>query len=105
VSIFSFLIIALGWYEIYKGRNSKKLVRTGLYKYVRHPQYTGIILIITSWLFAWPTLPTLIMWPLLTGVYYRLARKEEKIAIRHFGKDYEKYMKEVPMFLPFWNLK
>lgn len=104
ISLFSVILIILGWKEIYSHKKDDKPVRSGIYKYIRHPQYTGILFIMTAWVFAWPTLLTLIMWPILAFVYYKLAKKEESIMIKKFGKDYEKYVKKVPMFLPVWNL-
>lgn len=102
-SIASGMMIILGWKEIYARRSRGRLVTGGIYRYVRHPQYTGIILISLSWLFAWPTLPTLVMWPVLAYAYYRLARKEERMMAERFGKDFASYKSRVPMFLPGWN--
>jgi len=103
VTIAAGILIVIGWKGIYRNRLSSRLVTDGVYRYMRHPQYTGIILIITAWLFAWPTLPTLIMWPVLVAAYYRLARREEKEMLARFGGQYRKYMLDVPMFLPGWN--
>jgi protein-S-isoprenylcysteine O-methyltransferase Ste14 len=38
------LLVFWGWIKIH---NSKGLVTSGIYKYIRHPQYTGIFLIVT----------------------------------------------------------
>lgn len=103
VTIISAIMIILGWAGIFRSRDSGKLVTNGIYRYMRHPQYTGIILIITAWLFAWPTLPTLVMWPILAFAYYKLARREEREMVAHFGKEYRDYMERVPMFLPGWD--
>lgn len=96
-------LIVLGWKEIYRNRKSKRLVTNGIYRYIRHPQYTGIIMITTAWLFAWPTLPTLFLWPVLAVAYYKLARREETVMLEKFGEEYEGYKKRVPMLLPGWN--
>jgi protein-S-isoprenylcysteine O-methyltransferase Ste14 len=104
VSIISAVFIILGWHEIFSNRKSGQLVTGGIYRYMRHPQYTGIIMIITAWLFAWPTLPVVVLCPILVAVYYRLARREERDMSSRFGKKYDDYMKRVPMFLPGWNL-
>jgi protein-S-isoprenylcysteine O-methyltransferase Ste14 len=103
VSIVAAFFIILGWKDIYRNRKSDGLVTGGIYRYMRHPQYTGIILIITAWLFAWPTLPTLIMWPVLVFAYYKLAKREEGEMLAEFGKEYKDYRNRVPMFLPGWN--
>ncbi len=105
-NIIGFIIIANGWYNIYHKYWSKesgkgKVVKTGVYKYIRHPQYTGFMLITLGMLFEWATLPMLLMWPFIVALYFRLARKEEKDMIDEFGEEYIMYMKKTKMFIPF----
>lgn len=73
VSVIGIIFIILGWKGIFRSKN--KLVTKGIFKYVRHPQYFGIMLIASIWLFAWPTLLTFVMLPILLFSYYRLAKK------------------------------
>lgn len=87
-----------GWRQIYGAEGG--LVTTGFYSKMRHPQYTGILLMTIGFLVQWPTLITLIMWPFLATSYYRLARTEERLAEEKFGSEYLDYKKKVPMFLP-----
>ncbi len=104
------ILIIVGWKKIYgaKGdisnkaryRTKDELVTGGIYKYMRHPQYTGIILVTLGMLIHWPTLITLLMWPVLILAYYGLAKREEKEMKRKFGEVYQKYKNKVPMFLP-----
>jgi len=62
-------LIVKGWKRIYEARNEKKLVTDGVYRYIRHPQYTGIYLSIFGQLIHWPTIPTLVLFPLIiTGL-------------------------------------
>jgi protein-S-isoprenylcysteine O-methyltransferase Ste14 len=100
-SLVGLILIAVGWKKIYK---SKKLVTRGIYGYIRHPQYLGILLITTAWVIAWPTLLTIIMFPVLLIAYYKLAKSEDKYLRKKFGKTFVNYEKKVPMFLPFINL-
>lgn len=93
----SFLVIA-GWQKIYKAKAT--LVTDGIYRYMRHPQYTGIILVTIGMLIHWPTIITLFMWPILVLAYYGLAKKEEKEMERQFGEIYLDYKRKVPMFIP-----
>lgn len=91
-------IIAIGWKGIHGGNGN--LVTTGIYKYVRHPQYTGFIVIILGFLIQWPTIITMIMAPALMIMYLRLSKQEEKIMIAEFGYQYIEYMNNVPRFVP-----
>lgn len=59
-------LVAMGWATVYRGRGT--LVTHGLYRYLRHPQYLGLILIVLAFNIQWPTLPTLLMAPVLIGL-------------------------------------
>src|SRR5262245_10672757 len=76
VALFSgFIVLAAAWPVLYKAQQAHKLATTGPYAYVRHPQYVGFILIMLGFLLQWPTIPTLIMFPILLYMYARLARR------------------------------
>ena len=91
-------IISAGWELIYHSEG--KLITDGIYKYVRHPQYAGIFVITLGFMIQWPTLTTLILWPFVIWMYYRLARKEEQEALKKFPEQYRDYMRNTPMFFP-----
>ena len=55
-----------------------------------------------GFLLQWPTLLTLLMFPILVTMYVRLARREEREAIAEFGSAYTQYMASVPAFFPRW---
>ena len=85
---------------LYDAQSRHALATTGVYEYVRHPQYIGFIVIMLGFLLQWPTLLTLLMFPVLVVMYVRLARLEEREALREFGDQYRAYMQRVPAFLP-----
>ena len=88
----------VGWRQVHRGRGN--LVTSGLYRFVRHPQYTGFFLFLLGSVLNWPTLPTLVMLPVLLWVYYRLARTEEAEAETAFGGAYRDYRQRSGMFFP-----
>lgn len=92
------VLAVIGWRQIYRGGGH--LVTTGLYRWIRHPQYTGFFLFLLGSIVNWPTLPTLLMLPVLVLVYYRLARAEEADALAQFGDAYRAYQRITGMFLP-----
>lgn len=92
------IIIAIGWRGIHSG--SGRLVTSGIYRFIRHPQYSGFILMIIGFLVQWPTIITLLMAPSLMFMYTWLAKKEEKEMIKMFGDEYIIYMKKVSRFIP-----
>lgn len=99
------LLIIFGWSKIYKAKGEGKLVTTGIYARVRHPQYLGFLLLTLGMLFEWTTIFTLVLWPFLALLYYRLARTEEKEAEEQFGEEFREYKREVPMFIPRLRVK
>ena len=91
-------LMSKGWSSIHSANG--ELVTDGIYRYVRHPQYLGLIVLTIGLLIQWPTIITLAMWPVLVLMYYRLAKREEKEAMEAFGERYEEYKRQTPMFLP-----
>jgi protein-S-isoprenylcysteine O-methyltransferase Ste14 len=91
------VLVISGWRKIHK---SQELVTDGIYRYIRHPQYTGLFLIMSGWLLHWPTLLTLIIFPILIFVYYRLAVSEETALAHNFGEAFEIYRQQTPAFFP-----
>lgn len=95
-----FILISTAWRVLYEAQRHGELATTGPYAHVRHPQYAGFILIMIGFLFQWPTLLTLAMFPILVWMYLRLAREEERATKAEFGDDYARYALRVPAFIP-----
>ncbi len=98
VIFFGLFLMSRGWSMIHASHG--ELVIGGIYRYVRHPQYLGLIIITVGLLIQWPTIITLAMWPTLVIMYYRLAKREEIEASEAFGERYEDYRRHTPMFFP-----
>jgi len=103
-----FLAAFLGWFPVYifkkkggvpKGKGfveTTKLVTSGAYSIVRHPQYLAgmlvgfsLILISQHWLILVLGIPFML-------IFYIAALDEEKYCIDKFGDSYKEYMKRVP---------
>lgn len=93
-----FILLASAWNVLYKAQRTCTLATTGPYAYVRHPQYVGFITIMIGFLVQWPTLLTLIMFPILVTMYVRLARREEREVQAEFGEVYAQYARKTPAF-------
>lgn len=77
------------------------LVTTGIYRYIRHPIYSGIIfasvgveLAVQSYLF-------LAMLLLLFFLAYFSGKREEELLLGHFTKKYSTYKKQTKMLIPY----
>lgn len=87
-------LVTTGWRAIH--RAGEDLVRTGIYGTLRHPQYLGILLVATGFIIQWPTLLTLLMYPVLVIMYARLAGEEEARLAAEHGEAYRAYLEQVP---------
>lgn len=95
-----FWLLASSWNVLYKAQREHALAQTGPYARIRHPQYVGFVSIMFGFLLQWPTLVTLLMFPILVAMYARLAKREEQDSIAAFGEAYQQYMRQVPAFFP-----
>ena len=95
-------LVTEGWSRIYYSKG--KIINSGIYSKMRHPQYSGILLISFGFLIQWPTLITLLLFPFLIVMYYKLAKKEEKDIEKKYKKEYLDYKKKVPIFIPSFKI-
>ena len=98
--IAGFWLLASAWEVLYKAQGSGRLAVDGIYAKIRHPQYVGFIVILLGFLLQWPTLLTLVMFPVLVVMYVRLAYSEERDMVATFGDEYRQYAQRVPPFIP-----
>ena len=97
---YGFSLLANAWKVLYKARKDHALAVTGPYARIRHPQYIGFILIMFGFFLQWPTILTLLMFPILVWMYTRLALSEEKDAQKEFGEAWDVYVSRTPAFIP-----
>jgi methanethiol S-methyltransferase len=95
-----FWILAAAWPVLYRAQKAHELATQGVYARVRHPQYAGFVLIMLGFLFQWPTIFTLLMFPVLVSMYVRLAISEERQTEREFGRAWRDYAARTPRFVP-----
>ena len=95
-----FVVLARAWPVLWRAQRERRLATTGPYGSIRNPQYVGFLLIMAGFLLQWPTLLTLLMFPILTIAYTRLAISEEREVRAEFGVAYEEYAARTPRFLP-----
>lgn len=81
--------------------NTSLLVKSGIYKYIRHPLYLSIFLLGTGVMLKNPATAQLVLGTINLIAVYITARIEENEMITKFGDDYLLYMTESKMFIPF----
>lgn len=95
-----FWLIIAAWSRLHAAAQAGRLATDGPYARVRHPQYAGFIAIMVGFLLQWPTLPTLVMFPILVVVYRRLAIREERDVVAAFPGAWDAYAARAPRFIP-----
>jgi len=95
-----FILLSASWKVLFEAQQNHQLATSGPYAKIRHPQYAAFILIMLGFLIQWPTLPTLIMFPVLIAVYFRLSVREENNVRWVFGDLYVRYADKTPRFIP-----
>ncbi|MCS7298375.1 MAG: isoprenylcysteine carboxylmethyltransferase family protein [Spirochaetia bacterium] len=80
--------------------NERKIVKKGLYKWIRHPSYTGEIIAFIGVGIVFQHIPSsifIVLFPTIAFIYRAMV--EEKALIKEFGDEYIQYMKETRMFI------
>ncbi|MBI5123256.1 isoprenylcysteine carboxylmethyltransferase family protein [Candidatus Roizmanbacteria bacterium] len=117
IQILGFILVILGfaegvsarkildsnWTESfeYQIKKKHKLITKGIYQYVRHPIYGGLILMPTGALLvsgSFTFIAGLIIMLFATEIF---AKREEKLLTKHFGRKYIEYKKTTKKFIPF----
>lgn len=95
-----FWLLSASWPVLYRAVQRNELANTGPYARIRHPQYVAFVLVMFGFLLQWPTLLTVLMFPLLLWVYVRLAHAEERDSEARFGDEWREYAARTPGFIP-----
>ena len=97
---FGFYLLSSAWSVLYHAQRHGTLATSGSYARIRHPQYVAFVLILLGFLLQWPTLLTLVMFPILLVMYGRLAVTEEAEMRQKFGAEFDAYAVRTPRFFP-----
>lgn len=77
------------------------LVTTGIYKYIRHPLYSSLLLLTWGIFFKSISVASIALVAVATTFLFATAKADEAECIRFFGIDYQEYIKKTKMFIPF----
>lgn len=93
--------------DVPKGKrydDTQKLVQTGIYAIVRHPQYVSFMLLNISIMFIAQHWLVILVGVVGIVLEYLIISDEEKYLRVRFGKSYENYMKNVPQINFVWGI-
>jgi len=105
-SILGFIIVFIALFNLDKSltafptpKNNSELITSGLYKYVRHPIYTGILLTVFAYSIYSASIPRLIIsLMLLILLYFKTNYEEHKLSEKY--PDYSAYKARTGRFIP-----
>jgi len=86
--------------KIAETHRAERIVTTGVYSIVRHPQYLGGILSHEGFSFLLSGMYSLLVTPLVIALIYTISWKEENELTKEFGQEYVDYKRKVPMLIP-----
>jgi len=78
-----------------------QLVTSGIYKYIRHPLYSSLLLLAWGILFKHLSVVTIILAIAATTFLVFTAKADEAECIQFFGAEYQNYIKTTKRFIPF----
>ena len=87
--------------NLYQFERTTTLVETGIYRYIRHPLYSSLLLLTWGILLKNPTIYMIITAVLSSVFLYLTAFFDEKECLAFFGDKYAEYMKRSKKFIPF----
>jgi len=94
--------LAITGLSIVFGEERKKpgVIRKSVFNVVRHPVYLSEILLYLALLMLSISLAAAVVWIAAIGFLHYISRYEERLLLERFGEEYELYMREVPMWIP-----
>lgn len=85
----------------FKFEDTANLVKEGVYRYIRHPMYSSLLFLSLGAMFKHLSLFTILLEVLVLLFLTLTAKFEEKENIEFFGNEYNEYIQETKMFVPF----
>lgn len=86
--------------KVAETHRANKIITSGVYSLVRHPQYLGGILAHVGITFLFSAWYSLLSAPIMVLIIFLISWKEEKELAKEFGKEFQVYAEKTPMFLP-----
>jgi len=102
-SISARLSLGANWSGVVTLKKDHELIRTGLYRSVRHPIYSGILVAMIGTALIKGHLRGCLGFAVILVTFYFKARREERFLRHEFGPGFDEHMRNTGMFLPKWT--
>jgi len=100
IGVWARVSLGTNWSGMVTLKKDHQLIRTGLYRWIRHPIYTGILVGFLGSELIKGHVRGLIGFVILWLSFYFKARREENFLRQEFGEGFEEHLKHTGMFLP-----
>jgi len=98
--LFGLFGFTIGAYRVYRGKfNGAAIIQSGVYNYIRHPQYSSLIIASFGTLLIWPRMLAVVGFALVIVLYIALAKSEEK-RCEMIDPSYKDYRNRTGFLLP-----
>ena len=100
--LFGIIIFLLGalvyfkWEIFWHKRYHGQLVTDGIFRYIRHPHYTSLIIVGFGLAFFFHSIAALLIAIIAIPIMIWSIFDEEKLLINQYGKEYKQFMKKTP---------
>jgi protein-S-isoprenylcysteine O-methyltransferase Ste14 len=101
VAIWSRRILAGNWSSEVTFKQGHELIQTGPYRFVRHPIYTGILLMCLGTVISAGRIHCWLGVVIIFAGFWIKLNQEESLLLRHFPGDYPSYRSRVKALVPF----
>jgi protein-S-isoprenylcysteine O-methyltransferase Ste14 len=100
-SVWARFVLAGNWSDFVQLKQDHELIVDGPYRWVRHPIYTGLILMFLGTALAVGEWRGLLAVAIAAICFWRKLRREESLMRGAFGEAYARYAERVPALVPF----
>lgn len=101
VTLWARKTLAGNWSSSVTFKQGHELVRSGPYRFVRHPIYTGLLVMCLGTALEMGRLRGWLALPLMATAFCIKLRQEERLLLRHFPVEYPRYQQQVKALIPF----
>jgi protein-S-isoprenylcysteine O-methyltransferase Ste14 len=101
IAIMARKTLADNWSGSVTFKKNHELITKGIYHYIRHPIYTGVLLMFLGSAILFDTVGALIGFVIIVVTFWLKLKQEEELMTKHFGKEYTKYKQQVKALIPF----
>ena len=100
IAIWAAILLGPNLTPLPKPKQNGELIRTGLYRFVRHPIYFGVILVCFGWAGIEQTLYTLVL-AIILLIFFDLKSRQEEIWLTEKFSEYDVYKQNTKKLIPF----